>query len=191
MYITESLCCTAEINTTLQLYYNKIKKKKKKGGQAGRARQGGERHKPLFCSFQDASGAFLWKSWAPYQKSTHNTWRGRGEVHYGPWEAEALPSSPHGRGRADLWILPGKRWGCEEDCRNELHVVGFHGESVPRRASFAPGQLKRPRYGYRERKLCIFTAALSPLALEAALPWVGTVTAAALWWTTAEWSFDA
>ena len=29
MYITESLCCTAEINTTLQLYYNKIKKKKK------------------------------------------------------------------------------------------------------------------------------------------------------------------
>ncbi|MXQ80612.1 hypothetical protein E5288_WYG008842 [Bos mutus] len=48
------------------------------------------------------------------------------------------------------------------------------------------GQLERPRYGYRERKLCIFTAALSPLALGAALPWVGTVTAAALWWTTAE-----
>jgi len=30
MYITESLCCTAEINTTLQLYYNKIKKTKRR-----------------------------------------------------------------------------------------------------------------------------------------------------------------
>ena len=59
----------------------------------------------LYCSFQDAGGAFLWKSWEPFPRSIHNTWWGHGEVQDGWWEAEAPPSSPHRRGRADQEIV--------------------------------------------------------------------------------------
>ena len=80
MYITESLCCTAEINTTLQLYYNKILKKKKKR-EAKLAELGKvERDTNLYFAASKMPVGPSFGSVEPYRKSAPNTWRGWGSA---------------------------------------------------------------------------------------------------------------